>query len=296
MPAVLPRKRVSVKPSHSRSLTLLAPRLTQDFGSLCPRSSSTCTTLLVKHNSLAMSGWRQLTWSTGLVKWVPIREMRDNWCATSLVSKGIFTGLSYLKIHWLTIWSLVDDITHRQAVKNGFSGTETAILGPFWRQDTPIRENGTTITFDTPSDGKVAYLYGTVTSATTGKPIPNASVDVWQASTNGMWPSHKFPQPVLISPGLYEQQDDKQVEHNLRGKFITDDQGRYSFYCLRPTPYPVCDISKSCFNTSRLIIFLGSPRWPSRQASSKARPPRLPSRPLALHGKLICGPNPRLWY
>jgi catechol 1,2-dioxygenase len=119
--------------------------------------------------------------------------------------------------------SLVDDITHRQAVKNGLSGTETAILGPFWRQDTPVRENGTTISFDTPSDGKVAYLYGTVTSAETGKPIPNASVDVWQASTNG----------------LYEQQDDKQVEHNLRGKFITDDQGRYSFYCLRPTPYPV---------------------------------------------------------
>ncbi|KAI1061066.1 hypothetical protein LB507_010104 [Fusarium sp. FIESC RH6] len=119
--------------------------------------------------------------------------------------------------------SLVDDITHRQAAKNGFSGTETAILGPFWRHDTPTRENGTTISFDTPSDGKVAYLYGTVTSASTGKPIPNASVEVWQASTNG----------------LYEQQDDKQVEHNLRGKFITDDQGRYSFYCLRPTPYPV---------------------------------------------------------
>ncbi|KAF4961518.1 hypothetical protein FGADI_142 [Fusarium gaditjirri] len=121
--------------------------------------------------------------------------------------------------------SLVDDITHRQAAKNGVAATETAILGPFWRHDTPTRENGTTITFDTPSDGVVAYLYGTVTSAATGKPIPNASVEVWQASTNG----------------LYEQQDEKQVEHNLRGKFITDDQGRYSFYCLRPTPYPVPD-------------------------------------------------------
>ena len=39
--------------------------------------------------------------------------------------------------------------------------------------------------------------------------------------------------------GMYEQQDSKQREFNLRGKFITDDQGRYSFYCLRPTPYPV---------------------------------------------------------
>lgn len=39
--------------------------------------------------------------------------------------------------------------------------------------------------------------------------------------------------------GYYEQQDDKQVEHNLRGKFFTDENGEYSFYCLRPTPYPV---------------------------------------------------------
>ncbi|KAM5354670.1 hypothetical protein ACJ41O_001317 [Fusarium nematophilum] len=121
--------------------------------------------------------------------------------------------------------SLVDDITHRAAAKDAASGTATAILGPFWRADTPTRENGTTISFDTPEDGVVAYLYGTVTSAATGKPLPNASVEVWQASTNG----------------LYEQQDDKQVEHNLRGKFITDDQGRFSFYCLRPTPYPVPD-------------------------------------------------------
>ncbi|KAF4459796.1 catechol dioxygenase [Fusarium albosuccineum] len=121
--------------------------------------------------------------------------------------------------------SLVDDITHRAAAKEAASGTATAILGPFWRADTPIRENGTTITFDTPKDGLVAYLYGTVTSAETGKPLPNASVEVWQASTNG----------------LYEQQDEKQQEHNLRGKFITDAEGRFSFYCLRPTPYPVPD-------------------------------------------------------
>ncbi|KAF4982269.1 hypothetical protein FZEAL_2055 [Fusarium zealandicum] len=122
--------------------------------------------------------------------------------------------------------SLVDDITHRAAAADlSGTGTATAILGPFWRADTPTRENGTTITFDTPEDGLVAYLHGTLTSVQTGAPIPNATVDVWQASTNG----------------LYEQQDENQQEHNLRGKFVTDDQGRYSFYCLRPTPYPIPD-------------------------------------------------------
>ncbi|KAI1845952.1 hypothetical protein JX265_011152 [Neoarthrinium moseri] len=119
--------------------------------------------------------------------------------------------------------SLVDDITYQEATKSGGSATASAILGPFWRHDTPTRENGTTITFDTPKDGQVAFLHGRVTSADTGKPLANASVEAWQASTNG----------------LYEQQDENQVEHNLRGKFITDSEGRFSFYCLRPTPYPV---------------------------------------------------------
>ncbi|KAM3442803.1 hypothetical protein MY4824_000944 [Beauveria thailandica] len=119
--------------------------------------------------------------------------------------------------------SLIDDITIRAAAKAGKPATSSAILGPFWRADTPIRENGSTITFDTPSDGEVTFMHGQITDADTGKPLANAKVDVWQASTNG----------------LYEQQDEKQVDHNLRGVFITDAEGKYSFYCLRPTPYPV---------------------------------------------------------
>ncbi|KAM0262168.1 hypothetical protein ACHAQJ_001911 [Trichoderma viride] len=119
--------------------------------------------------------------------------------------------------------SLVDDITYREASKADKPPTSSAILGPFWRADAPTRENGTPITFNTPKDGLVSYLYGQVTCAETGKPLANTSVDVWQASTNG----------------LYEQQDDDQIDCNLRGKFITDAEGRYSFYCLRPTPYPI---------------------------------------------------------
>lgn len=41
--------------------------------------------------------------------------------------------------------------------------------------------------------------------------------------------------------GLYEQQDDNQVDNNLRGKFRTDVNGEYAFYCIRPTAYPVPD-------------------------------------------------------
>ncbi|KID91809.1 Intradiol ring-cleavage dioxygenase, core [Metarhizium guizhouense ARSEF 977] len=119
--------------------------------------------------------------------------------------------------------SLVDDITFTAAAHSTSGLTASAILGPFWRHDTPHRDNGTTITFDTPPDAQVVYMHGKVTDVTTGKPLQNASVDIWQASTNG----------------LYEQQDDDQKEHNLRGVFHTDAEGGYSLYCLRPTPYPV---------------------------------------------------------
>jgi len=119
--------------------------------------------------------------------------------------------------------SLVDEITYKKASESSDSVTQTAILGPFFRHDAPVRKNGSTITFDTPKDGQVVYMHGVVTDAKTKKPLVNASVDVWQASTNG----------------LYEQQDENQVDCNLRGKFMTDDKGEYAFYCLKPTPYPI---------------------------------------------------------
>lgn len=74
-------------------------------------------------------------------------------------------------------------------------------------------------------EGEMAFMHGQVVDFETKKPLVGATVEVWQASTNG----------------LYEQQDPQQEEFNLRGKFKTDEQGRYSFYCLRPTPYPVPD-------------------------------------------------------
>jgi len=123
----------------------------------------------------------------------------------------------------LGLESLVDEITYKKAAEAADYATQSAILGPFFRHDHPIREKGSTITFDTPEDAQVTYMHGVVTDAVSKKPLPKATIDVWQASTNG----------------LYEQQDEKQVDHNLRGKFVTDENGEYAFYCIRPTPYPI---------------------------------------------------------
>ena len=118
---------------------------------------------------------------------------------------------------------LVDEITYKKASEATDVATQSAILGPFFRQDHPVREKGANISTDTPENAEVAYMYGQVLDCTTKKPVKGATIDVWEASTNG----------------LYEQQDDNQVDHNLRGKFVTEEDGSYAFYCLRPTPYPI---------------------------------------------------------
>jgi catechol 1,2-dioxygenase len=122
----------------------------------------------------------------------------------------------------LCVHRLVDEITFKLAEEAADAPTATAILGPFFRADTPYRNNGDNIVKDVP-DGEMVFMHGRVIDFQTKKPLVGATVEVWQASTNG----------------LYEQQDPNQEEFNLRGKFKTDADGRYYFYCLRPTPYPV---------------------------------------------------------
>ncbi|ERF73552.1 hypothetical protein EPUS_08759 [Endocarpon pusillum Z07020] len=121
--------------------------------------------------------------------------------------------------------SLVDEITYKKAAEAADSVTQSAILGPFFRHDAPLREKNASITFDTPKNAQVVYMHGRVLNAKNKQPLSRASIDVWQASTNG----------------LYEQQDPNQQDCNLRGKFQTDEDGEYAFYCVRPTPYPVPD-------------------------------------------------------
>ncbi|KAL1582554.1 hypothetical protein WHR41_08700 [Cladosporium halotolerans] len=154
-----------------------------------------------------------------------IRHLHEFALETQLTTDEWMMGVN--AINWAGQMSddKLDDITFSAATRSSSGLTSSAILGPFWRNDHPVRQNGTTISFDTPKDAEVAFMHGKVTDVKTGKPIVGATIDIWQASTNG----------------LYEQQDPNQRDLNLRGKYVTDDEGRYSLYCLRPTPYPVPD-------------------------------------------------------
>jgi protocatechuate 3,4-dioxygenase beta subunit len=105
--------------------------------------------------------------------------------------------------------------------QNGATETASALLGPFWRMNSPKTENGGSIVrSETP--GPVLFASCRVTDPH-GRPLSGVEVDVWQAS------------PV----GCYENQDESQADMNLRGKFITDADGRFSFRSVKPAGYPV---------------------------------------------------------
>jgi protocatechuate 3,4-dioxygenase beta subunit len=105
--------------------------------------------------------------------------------------------------------------------RNGATETASALLGPFWRMNSPRTENGGSIVrSETP--GRALFVSCRVCDPR-GKPLEGVEVDVWQAS------------PV----GLYENQDVRQCDMNLRGKFTTDSEGRFWFRSVKPAGYPV---------------------------------------------------------
>ena len=104
---------------------------------------------------------------------------------------------------------------------NGPTETAAALLGPFWRDNSPLTPNGGSIV-RSPTPGPALFVDCRIIDAE-GRPISGVEVDVWQAS------------PV----GLYENQDPNQADMNLRGRFLTHEDGRFWFRSVKPAGYPV---------------------------------------------------------
>jgi catechol 1,2-dioxygenase len=112
--------------------------------------------------------------------------------------------------------------------REGSVESDAALLGPFWRANAPVCAAGEDIARGRSAGGTGAAgasaleVRGTVYGAD-GRPLAGATVDVWQADPKG----------------LYENQDPSQPDMNLRGRFATDDSGRYTFRSIVPAGYPV---------------------------------------------------------
>jgi len=104
---------------------------------------------------------------------------------------------------------------------HGATETSQSLLGPFWRLNSPrVANGGSIVRSDTPGDA--LFVTGRVVDQA-GKPVAGAEVDIWHSS------------PV----GLYENQDETQADMNLRGKFTTDEQGRFWFETVKMVGYPI---------------------------------------------------------
>ncbi len=104
---------------------------------------------------------------------------------------------------------------------NGQTETTANLLGPFWRLDSPRTENGGSIV-RSPTPGPELFVDAWIEDVK-GNPVPGAEIDVWHSSTEG----------------LYENQDPTQADMNLRGKFVADAKGHFSFRSILPAGYPI---------------------------------------------------------
>jgi catechol 1,2-dioxygenase len=107
-------------------------------------------------------------------------------------------------------------------LNNGDGGeTDASLLGPFWRMSSPPTPNGGSIV-RSPTPGPALFVKAWFRDRA-GRPVAGAEVDIWQSSPEG----------------LYENQDPKQADMNLRGKFRTDAEGYIGFRSVKPAGYPI---------------------------------------------------------
>jgi protocatechuate 3,4-dioxygenase beta subunit len=124
-------------------------------------------------------------------------------------------------------WVLLADVfgLTDAVISRGADGraTPATLPGPFYRPDAPPLDLGANLCRD--GDGVPLVVSGRVTGPA-GEPLAAAEVEVWHANAKGR----------------YENQDpDNQPEHNLRGKFMTDTEGRFHFRSIRPAGYSLPD-------------------------------------------------------
>lgn len=110
---------------------------------------------------------------------------------------------------------LVDAIANRKPA----GATASSVLGPFYAEGAPERDNGSDLAA---VPGPRVQVSGTVADLH-GKAIPGATLDVWQTAPNG----------------LYHMQDADQPEHHLCAKLRSAADGRYAFTTLEPVSYPI---------------------------------------------------------
>jgi hydroxyquinol 1,2-dioxygenase len=99
--------------------------------------------------------------------------------------------------------------------------TEATVFGPFFLDGAPRIPLGGDIAAGAP--GEPCWVEGRITD-TDGQPVAHAGIEVWEADEDGFYDV---------------QYGDDRVA--ARGGLTADAEGRYRFWALTPTPYPIPD-------------------------------------------------------
>jgi catechol 1,2-dioxygenase len=102
------------------------------------------------------------------------------------------------------------------------NGTPRTIEGPLYVAGAPVAQGFARLDDGSDKAGHTLVMHGTVYAAD-GKPLPNATVEVWHANTKGFY-SHFDP-------------TGEQQPFNMRRTIVTDAQGRYKFQSIVPVGY-----------------------------------------------------------
>lgn len=101
------------------------------------------------------------------------------------------------------------------------AGTETSLLGPFFREKAPAFPLGASIAVHETA-GTEILLFGEILDAS-GRPVPHAAIDIWQTNAHG----------------LYDLQAKDASVMDLRGRFRADAEGRYHLRTVQPIGYSI---------------------------------------------------------
>jgi protocatechuate 3,4-dioxygenase beta subunit len=122
---------------------------------------------------------------------------------------------------------LMSDVLGLSAVVNALHdkkarelGSQSSLLGPFFREGAPVLPMGAQIV-EKPTAEEI-IVYGKITD-NDGKPLADALIQVWQTSERG----------------LYDLQERHGESMDMRGNFMTGADGTYHFRTVRPLGYSI---------------------------------------------------------
>ena len=116
----------------------------------------------------------------------------------------------------LGVSMLVIDLNNKQSNH----ATASTVFGPFFLEGSPRYANGDDIANG--ASGEPCYMHGRVLS-TTGEPLPDARIEIWQADDNG----------------FYDVQYQESSQMRGRGHLYADSEGYYYFWSVKPDAYPI---------------------------------------------------------